>query len=102
MDSIMVIQWLTFAVMILIQAVAAGVIISAIRVTLATHGEEIKFLRDWRHSLAPKEMLIDDHVEQLKDHEQRIRVVEKERGTFDIDDCPLSKDCPLRRQPVRA
>ena len=81
--------------MILIQAVAAGVIISAMRTTLATYGEEIKSLRDWRHSFGPKEMVISDHGEQLKDHETRIRDVEKRRQ-FVEGECPLS-ECPLRR-----
>jgi hypothetical protein len=90
----MLVQWLTFAVMILIQAVAAAVIISAIRVQLATHGEEIKSLRDWRHEMAPKAMLINDHVEQLKDHEERIRYVEKHPSS--PVDCPVV-DCPIRR-----
>jgi len=86
----MVLQWLTFAVMILIQAVAAGVIISAIRTTLATHTEEIKSLRDWRHKFGPKEMVIDDHDEKLKDHEIRIRAVERHQGEgCSVDGCPL-------------
>jgi hypothetical protein len=88
----MIIQWLTFAIMILIQAVAAGVIISAMRTTLTTYGEEIRALRDWRHSFGPKEMVITDHGEQLKDHETRIRDVEKRR----LGLCPL-EDCPLRK-----
>jgi hypothetical protein len=76
-------------------------IISAIRVQLAVHSEEIKSLREWRQAMAPKETLIDDHREQLRDHEDRIRVVEKTGGSWDIDDCPLSKECPLRRVGVR-
>jgi uncharacterized membrane protein (DUF106 family) len=74
----MLLQWLTFAVMILIQAVAAGVIISAIRVTLDQHGKEIEKLREWKHMMAPKEMMVADHGEQLKDHEMRIRATEQQ------------------------
>ena len=89
----MIIQWLTFAVMILIQAVAAAAIISSMRATLATYGEEIKALLDWRHEFGPKDMVISDHTETLKDHEGRIREVEKRpRG-----DCPVV-DCPLRKE----
>jgi hypothetical protein len=96
-NSSMLIQWLTFAVMILIQAVAAGVIISAIRVQLQTHGEEIKALRDWRHDFGPKAMIIDDHGKQLTDHEERIRFFEKHPVTSTtVLDCPVS-DCPYRR-----
>jgi hypothetical protein len=100
-NSSMLIQWLTFAVMILIQAVAAGVIISAIRVQLTTHGEEIKSLRDWRHDFAPKSMIIDDHGKQLVDHEERLRYVEKHPLSVVgpthtvVADCPIT-DCPYR------
>jgi hypothetical protein len=97
-NSSMLIQWLTFAVMILIQAVAAGVIISAIRVQLQTHGEEIKALRDWRHDFGPKSMIIDDHGKQLTDHEERIRHFEKHPATSTtVLDCPVGTDCPYRR-----
>lgn len=92
----MLIQWLTFAVMILIQAVAAGVIISAIRVTLAAHSEEIKALRDWRHAFGPKEMVYDAHGEELKDHEARIRAVEARHVLrMDADSCPV-EHCPIK------
>ena len=91
----MILQWLTFAVMILIQAVAAGVIISAIRTTLASHSEEIKGLRDWRHSFGPKEMVIADHTEQLKDHESRIRLVERKPS-----EACTTVGCPLRHEAI--
>jgi hypothetical protein len=74
----MLIQWLTFAVMILIQAVAAGVIISSIRTTLTEHTHEIQRLRDWRHHFGPKEMVYDDHGLRLTDHENRLRIVERQ------------------------
>ena len=101
MNSSMLIQWLTFAVMILIQAVAAGVIISAIRVQLTSHGEEIKALRDWRHDFGPKAMIIDDQGRKLEDHEERLRYVEKHPNTVvagptHTADCPVT-DCPYRR-----
>lgn len=97
----MLIQWLTFAVMILIQAVAAGVIISAIRTTLVAHSEEIKSLRDWRHKFGPKEMVIDDHEERLKDHETRIRVTEtRHRSQAEMGACPIT-DCPVRKPPTQ-
>jgi len=41
--------------------------------------EEIKYLRDWKHDFGPYKMLVDDHAETLKDHEVRLRVLEKER-----------------------
>lgn len=97
MVSDMILQWITFAVMILIQAVAAAAVISSMRATLASYGVEIKSLRDWRHEMAPKAMLISDHGETLRDHEGRLRVVEKDHGMFHIEDCPYSKECPLRR-----
>lgn len=84
----MLLQWLTFAVMILIQAVAAAAIIASMRATLQTYGEEIKALRDWRHSFGPKEMVIEDHTETLKDHEGRIRLVEKFKAC-PYDECPV-------------
>jgi hypothetical protein len=94
----MLLQWLTFAVMILIQAVAAGVIISAIRVQLATHGEEIKALRDWRHDFGPKEMVYDSHGEELKDHEVRLRAVEGRHLTHvEAEACPVV-NCPIREK----
>lgn len=73
----MLIQWLTFAVMILIQAVAAGAMLAAIRTTLADHTKEIERLREWRHKFGPKEMIYDDYGKQLVDHEARIRVTER-------------------------
>jgi hypothetical protein len=73
----MIIQWLTFAVMILIQAVAAGVIMASIRTTLAEHTHEIERLREWRHKFGPKEMVYDDHGLRLTDHEARLRIVER-------------------------
>ena len=94
----MLLQWLTFAVMILIQAVAAGVIISAIRTTLKVQGEEIKSLRDWRHSFGPKEMVYDDHGIQLRDHESRIRTVEtRHLSRVEVEACPVT-DCEIRRK----
>jgi len=93
----MLIQWLTFAVMILIQAVAAAAIISSMRSTLETYGKEIASLRDWRHAFGPKEMVLDDHTETLKDHEERIRDVEKRpRGDCPVQDCPLRKEYESR------
>lgn len=73
----MLIQWLTFAVMILIQAVAAGAMLAAIRTTLADHTKEIERLREWRHKFGPKEMVYDRYGEVLVDHEARIRVTER-------------------------
>lgn len=73
----MLIQWLTFAVMILIQAVAAGAMLAAIRTTLADHTKEIERLREWRHKFGPKEMVYDKYGEVLTDHEARIRVTER-------------------------
>lgn len=70
-------QWLTFAVMVLIQAVMAAAIVSAIKTTLATHAEEIKRLRDWKHRLGPKEMVYDNFGNDIADHEARIRQLEK-------------------------
>ena len=94
----MLLQWLTFAVMILIQAVAAGVIISAIRTTLKVQGEEIKSLRDWRHAFGPKEMVYDDHGVQLRDHESRLRTVETRHLTrVEIEACPV-EHCPILKQ----
>lgn len=87
----MVLQWLTFAVMILIQAVAAGVIISAIRTTLEQHGQEIKSLRDWRHSFGPKEMVYDAMGAEVKEHEARLRAMEVRRAM----EC-TAPDCPIR------
>lgn len=77
MGDSMLLQWLTFAVMILIQAVAAGAMLAAIRTTLAEHGKEIERLREWRHHVEPKEMVYDDYGTTLKDHESRIRTVER-------------------------
>jgi hypothetical protein len=74
----MVVQWLTFAVMILIQAVAASAIMASIRTTLKEHAHEIDRLREWRHKFGPKEMVYDDHGFKLADHETRIRVVERQ------------------------
>ena len=74
----MIIQWLTFAVMILIQAVAAVYIMASIRTTLTEHTHEIQRLRDWRHQFGPKEMVYDDHGFKLIDHEARLRVVERQ------------------------
>lgn len=85
----MIIQWLTFAVMILIQAVGAAIVISSMRTTLESYGAEIKALRDWRHSFGQKEMVYDDHGKTLDDHEVRIRVVEKQR-TCPLEECPFS------------
>jgi hypothetical protein len=51
MDSI-ALQWLTFAVMILIQGVAAASVVTSLKVTLTAHHE------------------------QLKDHEARLRYIE--------------------------
>lgn len=48
----MAIQWVTFGVMILIQAIAATAVVVSIRTTLVNHGE------------------------QLKDHESRVRHLE--------------------------
>jgi hypothetical protein len=79
MGENMLLQWLTFAVMILIQAVAAGAMLAAIRTTLADHTKEIERLREWRHRFGPKEMVYDDYGFQLKDHETRIRGVESDR-----------------------
>lgn len=76
MGDQVLIQWLTFAVMILIQAVAAGAMLAAIRTTLADHTKEIQRLRDWRHQFGPKEMVYDTYGHQLADHETRIRGVE--------------------------
>lgn len=98
MGESVILQWLTFAVMILIQAVAAGVIISAIRVTLAAHSEEIKSLRDWRHAFGPKEMVYDAHGKELKDHEARIRAVEtRQLARLEFESCPVH-DCPVRQK----
>ena len=73
----MLLQWLTFAVMILIQAVAAISMLSAIRTTLVDHGKEIERLRDWRHRMAAKEMVYDEYGHRLDDHESRIRATEQ-------------------------
>ena len=94
----MLLQWLTFAVMILIQAVAAAIVISAMRTTLATYGEEIKALREWRHKFGPKEMVIDQHELDLKDHEGRIREIERQRH---ISNCEV-EECPLRTPPHKS
>jgi hypothetical protein len=77
MGENMLLQWLTFAVMILIQAVAAGAMLAAIRTTLADHTKEIERLREWRHRFGPKEMVYDKYGEILVDHESRIRVTER-------------------------
>jgi hypothetical protein len=77
-DSVLI-QWLTFAVMILIQAVAAGAMLAAIRTTLADHTKEIERLREWRHKFGPKEMVYDTYGNKLDDHETRIRGVESDR-----------------------
>lgn len=77
MGDSMLIQWLTFAVMILIQAVAAGAMLSAIRTTLSEHSKEIDRLREWRHRIGPKEMVYDEYGHRLDDHETRIRGVER-------------------------
>ena len=76
MDS-MLLQWLTFVVMILIQAVAAVAMISAMRTTLTEHATEIQRLRDWRHRFGPKEMVYDEYGHRIEDHESRIRGVER-------------------------
>ena len=76
MDS-MLLQWITFGAMILIQAIAAGAMVSAIRTTLAEHGKEIERLREWRHRIGPKEMVYDEYGHRLADHESRIRGVER-------------------------
>ncbi len=82
----MLIQWLTFAVMILIHLSVAAWAVSAIKTTLTVQGTEIQNLRDWRHSLASKEMMIDQHGVVLADHEARIRVIEKEQTQADMDE----------------
>jgi hypothetical protein len=79
MGESMLLQWLTFAVMILIQAVAAAAVMSAIRTTLSEHTKEIERLREWHHKFGPKEMVYDDYGNQLRDHETRIRAGENFR-----------------------
>ncbi len=79
----MVIQWLTFAVMILIQTVTAVWILAAIRTTLEVQGGEIKMLRERWHDLAPKVMVVESHIKLLDDHETRIRSLETLRGDMD-------------------
>lgn len=76
MDS-MLLQWITFAAMILIQVIAAVAMVSTIRTTLAEHGKEIERLREWRHRIGPKEMVYDEYGHRLADHESRIRGVER-------------------------
>ena len=73
----MLIQWLTFACMVLIQAVAAVWAISAIRTTLEQHSVEIQTLRDFKHEMTSKGMAVDQHEREIVDHETRLRVVEK-------------------------
>ena len=90
----MLVQWLTFSIMILIQAVAAVWCVSAIRTTLSAQGQEIQSLRDWRHKVAPKEMLVETHADQLKDHEARIRNVEARHIVAKA--CPV-EDCPFKK-----
>jgi hypothetical protein len=50
---LMLLQWLTFAIMILIQAIAAAVIITKVRTN------------------------VESHSELLKDHEERLRKTER-------------------------
>lgn len=73
----MPIQWLTFAVTILIQTAVAVWTISAIRTTLDVHEQEIKTLRDWKHTAVNKLMSVDQHERDLIDHEMRLRDLEK-------------------------
>lgn len=79
----MLVQWLTFAVMILIQIGVAAWTLSAIRTTLDVQGGEIKTLRERTHALAQKVMVIDGHEKQLGDHETRIRGLESVRVQHD-------------------
>ena len=73
----MLLQWLTFGAMIVIQLVAAAAMVSSIRTTLMDHSKEIERLRDWRHRIGPKEMVYDEYGHRLDDHETRIRGVEQ-------------------------
>ena len=78
MGDSMILQWVTFVVMIAIQAIAASAMLSALRTTLAEHAKEIERLREWRHKFGPKEMVYDQYGLDLKDHESRIRNVERQ------------------------
>ena len=90
----MLVQWLTFAIMILIQTCVAVWAVSAIRTALDAQGAEIKALREWRHEFGPKAMVIDDHTEKLGDHESRLRALEHRPGLS--ADCVL-ENCPFKR-----
>ena len=72
----MPVAWMTFGLMLLIQVVAAVAIVARVNAKLEIHAIEIATLRDWRHKFGPKEMLLDEHVDLLKDHEARIRHLE--------------------------
>ena len=75
----LVTSWLTFAVMVLIQAVMAASIISAIKTTLNAHSAEIERLRDWKHEFGPRQMVYDGWGKVLEDYEDRIRDLEKRK-----------------------
>ncbi len=79
----MLVQWLTFGVMILIQTVAAVWALSAIRTALDFQGKEIQTLRDRWHALASKFMAVDQHEKEIVDHETRIRALEALRGEIE-------------------
>ncbi len=79
----MLVQWLTFAVMVLIQSLAAVWVVSAIRTALDIQGREIQTLRDRWHALASKIMAVEQHEKELVDHESRIRALELLRGEVD-------------------
>jgi len=77
------IQWLSFAVTILIQLLIAAWTVATIKAQLNMQGGEIMKLRDWRHAFGPKEMVLDNHVKQIEDHEARIRQLERHPETDD-------------------
>ena len=75
----MVLQWISFGLMISIQVGVAVWCVATISTTLTDHGKEIERLREWRHKLASKEMTYDSYAMELQDHEARIRQVEKHK-----------------------
>jgi hypothetical protein len=90
----MVIQWLTFAVMILIQGLAAVWVIAKIQTTMQVQGIEIEKLRTWRHNVGPQEMVVQGHGSELQDHEGRLRKLESAGNRMDctLDNCPFRRD----------
>src|SRR6185369_9125585 len=73
----MPLQWLTFAVTVVIQLLIAAWTVATINAQLKVQGGEIVKLRDWRHAFGPKEMILDAHVKQIEDHETRLRQLER-------------------------